>query len=43
MSQEATAGRPPLPEVPLKWTDFMWSLEKLRHKHYGRRMRDRSN
>ena len=31
----------PLPEVPLKWTDFSWSLEKLRHKPYGKKTRER--
>jgi len=30
-----------LPEVPLKWTDFSWSLEKLRHKPYGKKTRER--
>ena len=27
-----------LPEVPLYWTDFVWSLEKLRHRAYSRKM-----
>ena len=30
-----------LPEVPLKWSEFVWSLEKLRHKPYSKRMRER--
>jgi hypothetical protein len=30
-----------LPEVPLRWTDFMWALEKLRHKPYSKRTRER--
>ena len=37
----AKQGDPPLPEVPLQWSDFMWSLEKLRHRPYGKRMRER--
>ena len=32
---------PRLPEVQMKWKDFMWSLEKLRHKHYDKSMRER--
>ena len=31
----------PLPEVQLKWSDFVWSLEKLRHKAYSKRTRER--
>lgn len=30
-----------LPEVELKWSDFVWSLEKLRHKSYCKSMRER--
>lgn len=30
-----------LPEVPLRWTDFMWALEKLRHKPYSKKTRER--
>ena len=30
-----------LPEVPLKWSDFKWSLEKLIHKDYGPKMNER--
>ena len=30
-----------LPEVPLKWSEFVWSLEKLRHKPYSKKMRER--
>ena len=31
----------PLPEVPLYWSDFVWSLEKLRHRAYSRKMTER--
>ena len=31
-----------LPEVPLRWNDFVWALERLRHKRYGKKMRERS-
>lgn len=30
-----------LPEVELKWSDFVWSMEKLRHKPYCKSMRER--
>ncbi len=30
-----------LPQVPLKWNDFDWSLEKLRHSSYGKKTRER--
>lgn len=30
-----------LPEVPLKWSDFVWSLEKLRHKPYSKKTTER--
>ena len=39
---ELGASQPALPEVPLQWVDFMWSLEKLRHKPYGKKLRERS-
>ena len=29
------------PEVPLKWSEFVWSLEKLRHRPYSRKMTER--
>ncbi len=32
---------PRLPEVQMNWKDFMWSLEKLRHKQYSKSMRER--
>jgi len=41
MSNESPQEVKPLPEVPLKWTDFAWSLEKLRHKPYGKKTRER--
>jgi len=41
MSSESPQEIKPLPEVPLKWTDFSWSLEKLRHKPYGKKTRER--
>ena len=30
-----------LPEIPLQWADFMWALEKLRHKPYSKKTRER--
>ena len=30
-----------LPEVQLQWSDFVWALERLRHKPYGKKMTDR--
>ena len=33
--------QPRLPEIKMKWTDFVWSLEKLRHKSYNKSMRER--
>ena len=30
-----------LSEVQLKWTEFMWSLEKLRHNPYSKKTRER--
>ena len=30
-----------LPEIPLQWTDFMWALEKLRHRPYSKKTRER--
>lgn len=38
---EGARKDPRLPEVPLKWTDFMWSLEKLRHKPYSKNTTER--
>ena len=29
------------PEVPLKWSEFVWSLEKMRHRPYSRKMTER--
>ena len=46
ISPESTAGKDQgvhtIPEVPLKWDDFVWSLEKLRHSPYGKKTRERS-
>lgn len=33
--------RKSLLEVPLRWTEFMWSLEKLRHRPYSKKARER--
>ena len=41
MSTGQTEDNKPLPEVPLKWKDFTVSLEKLRHKPYGKKTRER--
>ena len=41
MSTEQAEDTKPLPEVPLKWKDFTVSLEKLRHKPYGKKTRER--
>ena len=30
-----------LPEVPLRWSDFFSSLEKLRHKSYSKNTTER--
>ena len=38
---EAVKKEQSLPEVPLKWADFMWSLEKLRHKPYSKKTSER--
>lgn len=35
------AGSSRLPEVPLQWSEFMWSLERLRNKPYDKKMRER--
>ena len=39
----AVAGpkRENLPEIPLEWKDFMWALERLRHKPYSKKTRER--
>lgn len=34
-------GARTLPEVSLRWNDFMWALERLRHRRYGKKMRER--
>ena len=41
MSTEQPEEKKPLPEVPLKWKDFLVSLEKLKHKPYGKKTRER--
>ena len=30
-----------LPEVPLQWSEFMWSLERLKNKPYDKKMSER--
>ena len=41
MAQEGAVKEQTLPEVPLRWSDFVWSLERLRHKPYGKKMREK--
>ena len=40
-SAEPTTKEQKLPEVPLGWSDFVWSLEKLRNKPYSKNTTER--
>ena len=43
MSEQQSASVPKriVSEVPLKYSEFLWSLEKLRYKDYGPKMQER--
>jgi hypothetical protein len=40
-SLQPTGREQKLPEVPLRWSDFVWSLEKLRNKPYSKSTTER--
>ena len=42
LASSEVAGKPKaLPEVPLKWSDFVSSLEKLRYRPYNKKTVER--